>query len=99
MKRTVSIQASVDFEFEIDDEAVSDWDGAKILEVLEKRGAEVYVENATLEQILFELGIDLVVHNRTMGNFDGWADFKPEAASGSPYSLRWSLEGLQVSPR
>ena len=98
--RTVSVEATVIFDFTIDDAAVSDWDGAKILEVLEKRRDNtipVYDKDATLEQLLGHLGLMLCVENRTMGSFDGWADFPPEAAKGSPYGTYWHIERVEVS--
>jgi hypothetical protein len=95
--RKVNVTATATFEFEIDDEAVSTWDGAKILEVIEKRKGQtppVYTANATLHDILGGLGIALCVDGRTMGNFDGWADFPPETATGSPFSVDWDIEDV-----
>jgi hypothetical protein len=98
-ERTVSVIATCSFDFKINDEAVSDWDGAKILEVLERRGKgnDIYTEDATLESLLGWLGIMLCVENRTMGNFDGWADFPESAASGSRYAVDWDIESVTVS--
>lgn len=99
MKRTVSVTAEVDFEFEIDDQAVSDWDGAKILEVLDKRADNdpaVYERGAELKNLLGHLGIELCVENRPIDSVDGWADFPREAASGNPYGVRWSIEYVHV---
>lgn len=98
MKRTVTVEAACHFDFEIDDEATSDWDGAKILEVLEKRGTgnDVYTEDATLSGLLGHLGIQLSVENRRMGNIDGWADFLEEAASGNSYGVQWDIMGVWV---
>jgi hypothetical protein len=100
MKRKVSVEVTCLFEFEIDDEAVSDWDGAKILEVLEKRRGNdpaVYTEDATMQNLLGHLGIELCVNNRTMGNFDGWADFPADAATGSPYAVDWDIQSVFIS--
>lgn len=98
MKRTVSVEATASFDFEIDDEIPSDWDGATILKVLEKRGKgnEIYTDDATLTDLLGWLGIQLCVDGRTMGNFDGWSDFSLEAASGSPYAVNWQIDGVRV---
>lgn len=99
-KRTVSVEATVSFEYEIDDEAMSDWDGAKILEVLEKRRdvqPPVYTPEATQDGLLGHLGIALAVDGRTMGSFDGWADFASDAASGSPYGVHWTIDDVEVS--
>lgn len=100
MKRTVSVTATCSFDFEIDDEAVSDWDGAKILEVIDHRGVgnRVYTADATLDSLLGHLGIMLAVENRTMGNFDGWADFPESSARGNPYGVHWDIEDVSVSP-
>lgn len=106
MKRTVSVEATCSFGYEIDDEAVSTWDGAKILEVLEKRNGvdggnahgELYTEDATMDMLLGHLGIVLCVDGRRMGNIDGWADFPESAASGSPYGVNWNIESVEVSP-
>jgi hypothetical protein len=99
VKRTVTVTATANFEFEIDDEVQSEWDGAKILEVLEKRGKgnAIYTERATLDELLGGLGVELCVNGRRMGNFDGWADFPESAASGSPFSVDWDIESVQVS--
>lgn len=100
-ERTVSVTASCDFVFTIDDEAVSEWDGATILTVLasETRKAEgIYTPDATLDNLLGHLGIQLSVENRRMGNFDGWADFPESAGSGNPYSTTWRIEDVSVSP-
>jgi hypothetical protein len=98
-ERTVSVEVSGSFDFTIDDEAVSEWDGAKILEVLEARGKgnDVYTEDATMDLLLGHLGITLSVENRTMGTFDGWADFPSSAASGNPYGAYWHIESVHVS--
>lgn len=95
--RKVSVQATASFEFEIDDERVSDWDGAKILEVLEKRGKgnDIYTADATLENLLAHLGIALSIENRSM-NIDGWADFPPDSAKGNPYGVDWAIESVEV---
>lgn len=101
MKRTVSVVATCSFDFEIDDDVASEWDGAKILEVLERRrdaDPPLYTEDATIETLLGGLGLMLCVENRTMGNFDGWADFPESAASGSPYGVDWQVEYVDVSP-
>jgi hypothetical protein len=97
-KRTVSVTATCSLDFEIDDEAVSAWDGAKILEVLERRGTgnDVYTQDATLDLLLGHLGIQLSVENRAMGAFDGWADFPREAAIGNPYGVHWDIENVTV---
>lgn len=98
MKRTVSVTASCTFDFEIDDAVPSEWDGATILTVLEKRGkdGDIYTENATLRDLLGDLGIQLCVDGRSMGNFDGWADFPPNAAYGNPYGVTWQIENVAI---
>lgn len=100
MKHTVSVTATASFEFTIDDEIQSDWDGATIPTVLAVRGKgnDIYTEDATLESLLGHLGIQLSVENRRMGNFDGWADFPEEAASGNPYSVDWQIDHLHITP-
>lgn len=98
-KRTIDVTVEADFTFEIDDEAVSDWDGAKLLEVLDKRADNdppVYERGTELKELLGHLGIQLCVENRNIDMIDGWADFPREAASGSPYGVRWSIEYLRV---
>lgn len=101
-RRTVSVEASCSFEFEIDDAAVSEHDGVKILEVLQVRGQgkdnAYYTEQATMDGLLGHLGIELSVENRRMSSIDGWADFSDEAASGHPYGVQWSIESVDVSP-
>lgn len=96
--RSVSVEARATFEFQIDDEATSDWDGATILTVLEQRGKgnDVYTEEATLGSLLGHLGVQLCVEGRTMGNFDGWADFPADSATGNPFSVDWTIEDVQV---
>ena len=98
-ERTVSVEVSGSFDFTIDDEAVSEWDGAKILEVLDRRGRgnDVYTADATMDLLLGHLGIQLSVENRNMGNFDGWADFPSSAARGNPYGVSWHIESVDVS--
>lgn len=100
--RTITVEASCSFEFEIDDEAVSEHDGAKILEVLEKRrlpdgtpDPDFYTPRATLDNLLGHLGIALAVEGRSM-NIDGWADFPRDAATGSQFSVHWDIERVQV---
>lgn len=103
-RRTVTVEFSGSFDFVIDDEAVSTWDGSKILEVLEKRGAEQYVaahgrlytEDATLEMLLGDLGWQLCVENRDIDRIDGWADFPREAASGNPYGVYRAIDNVSV---
>jgi len=98
MKR-VRVTAEVDFQFEIDEEAVSEWDGAKILEVLDKRADNdppVYERGAELKTLLGHLGLQLVVENRYIDMIDGWADFPRGAASGNPYAASWSIEHVSV---
>jgi hypothetical protein len=100
MKRTVSVEATVSFDFEVDDEVVSDWDGATVLDVLDRRKNNepaVYTEDATQETLLGHLGIVLCVEGRSMGNIDGWADFPSDAASGNPYGVHWTIESVEVS--
>lgn len=96
-KRKIHVQASASFEFEIDDEAVSDWDGAKILEVIEKRGVgnDIYTADATLDTLLGHLGIALAIEGRSM-SIDGWADFPSDAASGSHFSVDWTIDDVEV---
>lgn len=98
-KRTISVTAEADFTFEIDDEAVSDWDGAKILEVLDKRADNdppIYARGAELKELLGDLGIQLCVDNRYIDSIDGWADFPRAAASGNPYGVHWHIEQVKV---
>lgn len=97
-KRTVSVEATVSFDFTVDDEIKSEWDGATVLTVLDKRGKvnDVYTDQATLRDLLGFLGIQLCVDGRPMGSFDGWADFPESAASGSPFAVYWALESVQV---
>ena len=99
-ERTVSVTATCSFDFTIDDEAVSEWDGAKILDVIRQRGTgnEIYTKDATLDTLLGHLGIMLSVEGRTMGSFDGWADFPEDAAKGSPYAVSWDIDWVNVSP-
>jgi hypothetical protein len=33
-----------------------------------------------------------------MGNFDGWADFPAEAATGNPYSVDWQIDDVSITP-
>lgn len=101
MKRTISVTATASFDFEIDDEVVSDWDGATILTVLEKRGKgnDIYTEDATLESLLAFLGISLCIDGRSMGNFDGWADFPPDAAHGSSFAVTWDDIDVTIGER
>jgi hypothetical protein len=102
-ERTITVEFSGSLDFVIDDEAVSNWDGVKILEVLEKRGKGddsrdelVYNDSATTESLLGHLGLNLCVENRRMGSFDGWADFPEEAAKGNPYGVHWSIDDVTV---
>lgn len=99
MKRTVTVEASCSFEFVIDDEAESDWDGAKVLDVLEKRRDAVpalYTPEATMDNLLGFLGIEVSVENRRPTNVDGWADFPDGAIEGRPYSPHWTIESVDV---
>lgn len=97
-QRTISVEFSGNLEFTIDDEAVSDWDGAKILEVLEKRGKgnDVYTEQATMQSLLGHLGWTLSVESRSMGSFDGWADFPEDSAKGNSYGVYTSIEDVTI---
>ena len=99
-ERTVSVEVSGSFDFVIDDEAVSEWDGAKILDVLTQRGRgnNIYSEDATMDTLLGYLGLALSVENRRMGNIDGWADFPESAARGNPYGVYWHIESVDITP-
>lgn len=99
MRRTVEVTATCSLSFVIDDEAISEWDNARILEVLERRAnarPPVYTEGATLDDLLCHLGVMLSVENRRMGSFDGWADFPESAAQGNPYGVDWAVESVHV---
>lgn len=101
MKRTVSVDALCSFTFEIDDEAVSEWDGAKILDVLEHRkdaDPPLYTPDASMHSLLADLGRQLTIENRHIDHIDGWADFPREAADGHPYGVHWDIERVTVSP-
>jgi hypothetical protein len=103
--RKVSVTATATFEFEIDDQARSAWDGSKILDVLRNRTTAeflaandpCYTEDATMDTLLGHLGIMLAIENRPMGAFDGWGDFNRDDAKGSPYSVDWTIENVEVS--
>lgn len=100
MKRTVTVEASVTLEFEVDDEVVSEWDGATVLNALEKRRDNVppvYREDATQEQVLGGLGVWLCQEWRGISSIDGWADFPDGAASGNPNGIHWTFEWVEVS--
>lgn len=99
--RTFEVEFSGTCNVTIDEDAVSEWDGAKILEVLEKRGRGkdstgdvVYTDEATLAMLVGHLGLQLSVENRRMGNIDGWADFPEDAAKGDSYSVDWRIESV-----
>jgi hypothetical protein len=98
--RTVNVEARVSIAYQIDDEAVSDWDGAKILEVFEKRKDNdppvygVYNEETAQDDLLGYLGIEIGVNNRRMGNIDGWADFPESAATFG--GVHWNIDSVEV---
>jgi hypothetical protein len=71
VKRTVEVEVSGLIRMEIDDEAISDWDGRKLLEIHERSDLSEWPQRQVLAAMAYSIGV--------LGSHDGYADFPDDA--------------------
>lgn len=92
MKRQVEVEISGVITMEIDDEAVSDWDGKKLLEIHAREGG-AFGQREMLAAMAYSVGV--------LNSHDGFADFPDEAIRawdfvGGPEFGRVTLDGKDI---
>lgn len=90
MKRRYAVDLSTTITIEVDDEAVSDWDGRTILTVHENR-ERWSRDGVTRDDVIGMVAITVGTQGGRVGGSDGWADF-PEGTVTEHGWPQWSVD-------